>query len=86
MDQNLVYSILLYVVLAWSLFWKGIALWRASKNNQTYWFLVILVVNFVGILEIIYLFWFAKKRLTLDEMRGWTEYISNLRVKQPKKK
>lgn len=62
------------------------ALWRASKNDQPYWFIVLLVINFVGILEIIYLFWFAKKRLTLDEMRGWVENVANFRPKQIKTK
>lgn len=58
-------------ILAWSLFWKGIALWKAAKYDQRNWFIVILVVNLVGILEIIYLFGFAKKKLKLSELRIW---------------
>ncbi len=53
---------LLLPILIWSLFWKGCALWIASKNNQKGWFLILLVLNTVGILEIIYIFYIAKKK------------------------
>jgi methionyl-tRNA synthetase len=46
---------LLVLVILWSLIWKGLALWRAGRNNQPAWFLVFLLVNSLGILEIIYL-------------------------------
>jgi hypothetical protein len=50
-----------YVVLiVWSLIWKGIALWKAARNNQRNWFVALLVINTVGILEIIYIFYFSK--------------------------
>jgi len=39
----------------WSLFWKGLALWHAAKRSQPWWFIALLVVNTVGILEICYL-------------------------------
>lgn len=58
-------------IYVWSLFWKGLALWSSSKNNQKNWFVVLLILNTVGILEIIYLFFFAKKKLTLQEMKSW---------------
>ncbi len=60
-----------YVLLIWSIVWKGIALWNTSKNNQKNWFIAILVINTVGILEIIYLFGFAKKKLTLSDLFFW---------------
>jgi cobalamin synthase len=44
----------------WSVIWKGLALWRASRNCQKIWFIALLVVNTVGILEILYLFLFSK--------------------------
>lgn len=58
-----------YLFFFWSLFWKGIALWRASKNNQKNWFIALLVLNTIGILDIIYLFRFSKKRLTLMDIK-----------------
>lgn len=46
----------LFVVIVWSLVWKGFALWRAAKRGEKIWFVIFLLVNSVGILEIIYLF------------------------------
>lgn len=65
----------LFTLLIWSLFWKGIALWRAAKNDQKNWFVIFLVpINTVGILEIVYLFRFSKKRLTVKEIRSWLPF------------
>ena len=53
----------LFVVLTvWSLIWKGIALWKAAQDGSKPWFVVLLIVNTVGILEIIYIFFFSKKK------------------------
>jgi hypothetical protein len=49
------WALLLIVLVAWDLVWRGIALWRAARNEQIAWFIVLLVVNSVGILPIIYL-------------------------------
>jgi hypothetical protein len=62
---------LLFVLFLWSLVWKGLALWKASKNEQRNWFVVMLVVNTIGILEIVYLFFFAKKKMKLSELKFW---------------
>jgi hypothetical protein len=48
----------------WALVWKGIALWKAARNSSKVWFVVLLLVNTVGILEIIYIFFFSKKKTT----------------------
>ena len=60
------FGIGLILVMAWSLVWKGLALWHSSKRNQPWWFLILLVVNTMGILEIIYLFGVAK--LKFDQL------------------
>jgi len=65
MSPHLLYKIPLSVVLLltlWTLFWKGYAIWTAVKNNHRGWFVAILVLNTLGILDIIYLFWIAKKK------------------------
>ncbi len=49
-------------VLIWEMVWKGIALWRAGRNNQIEWFVVLLLVNTIGILPIVYLTYFQKKK------------------------
>ena len=43
-------------IIVWSLFWKGLALWHSGRRGQPWWFVIMLVINTVGILEIIYLF------------------------------
>ena len=63
--------IMQYFLLVWSIAWKGLALWRASKNDQKNWFIAILVINTIGILEIVYLFGFAKKKMTLGDLYFW---------------
>lgn len=52
-----------FVIFAlWSVFWKGLALWHSAKRHQPWWFVILLVINTAGILEIIYLFAIAKKK------------------------
>ena len=46
----------LWIFLVWSLVWKGLALWKAARVGSKPWFIIILIVNTFGILEIIYLF------------------------------
>jgi len=60
MSSYLTNPYLLVPLILWSLFWKGLALWRAAKNNSKPWFVVLLAVNTLGILEILYLSIFGK--------------------------
>ncbi len=53
--------IFLGAVAVWSLFWKGWALWRSARLSQKKWFIAMLILNTVGILEILYLFIFSRK-------------------------
>lgn len=54
-----------FFILVWSLFWKGLALWHAATVcKQRNWFIVLLVVSSMGILEILYLFVFAQKKFS----------------------
>ncbi|MGD0355168.1 MAG: DUF5652 family protein [Dehalococcoidia bacterium] len=53
---------LILLVLAWTLPWKGVALWKSARNGHTAWFVVLLIVNTLAILEIIYIFGFSKKK------------------------
>lgn len=54
-------------ILIWVISWKGVALWQAARLSHTWWFIVILVVNTVGILEIIYIFFVARKYTVVEE-------------------
>ena len=54
--------LVLFVVAAiWTIILKGFALWYAARNRQKAWFVILLVVNTLGILELIYLVWFRPK-------------------------
>lgn len=50
------FGLFVLVLIVWSIIWKGLALWRAAKRGEKIWFVVFLIVNTAGILEIIYLF------------------------------
>lgn len=64
--------ILFILLLAWSLAWKGAALWRAARFGHKKWFITLLIVNTFGILEILYLFVFSRKanNIKRDESGG----------------
>lgn len=51
---------ILWAALVWIIPWKGVALWRAARNGQKGWFIALLVINTLAILEIIYLLFFSK--------------------------
>ncbi len=54
---------LLVIVLIWSLFWKGRAMWKAAQKNSPIWFVALMIVSTVGILEILYIYLFSEIKL-----------------------
>lgn len=54
------------LLVAWSLVWKGMALWKSARHAHKVWFVVLLVTNTVGILDILYLYVFSKKSKPVD--------------------
>jgi divalent metal cation (Fe/Co/Zn/Cd) transporter len=61
-----VYMSIYLAMVAWSIIWKGFALWKAAQNESKPWFIVMLVANTVGILEILYIFVFSKQKKVKD--------------------
>ncbi len=53
---------LLIPFVIWSLAWKGWALWKAAKQDSQAWFIALLILNTLGILEILYIFVFSKQK------------------------
>ena len=45
----------LIILIIWETVWKLIAMWKAGRNNHLTWFIIIAIINTVGILPIIYL-------------------------------
>ena len=54
---------LLLIVALWTLVWKAVALYTAGKNQQKNWFIVLLVLNDLGILSMVYLKWFKRRKM-----------------------
>lgn len=53
--------LIIAISIVWIFIWKGFALWKSAELHHKYWFLAILLINTFGILEIIYLFFVARK-------------------------
>lgn len=53
-------------LLVWSLVWKGMALWKAARKGETAWFVALLMINTVGILDILYLYVFSKETGSIE--------------------
>jgi len=75
--QNIVDSEWFIPLLIWTIIWKGIALWKCGRNNQLHWFIAILIINTVGILEMIYIFFFQQK-ITLSQQ--YENHPSHIRL------
>ncbi|PIR75151.1 MAG: hypothetical protein CO030_04040 [Candidatus Magasanikbacteria bacterium CG_4_9_14_0_2_um_filter_42_11] len=67
------------LVLVWSFVWKALALWKAARRGDTIWFGALLVLNTVGIAEILYLFVFSEPKGILKDK---TNTVSGGEVKK----
>jgi hypothetical protein len=61
-------SILMIVLAIISIFFKGYALWTAVKRDEKGWFVALLIINTLGILELVYLYGVAGK--TIDDFKS----------------
>lgn len=55
-------SIAATIFALWTLPWKGVALWKAARKSDKWWFIALLVINTLAILEILYIFIFSKRK------------------------
>ena len=65
---------IIVLILLWTLPWKGAALWRAARRGHIGWFLALIILNTLAILDIIYIFLFSgpiaeDKNTNSDEVR-----------------
>lgn len=56
------HTFVMSVIIMWTLVWKGLALWKAARKNDRWWFVALLVVNLLGVLEIFYYFVFSERK------------------------
>jgi len=70
-------SLIILVLAIWTIVWKGFALWIAAQENKKPWFIVILILNTAGILDIVYIFFFS----------GWgKKYCARWKEKRARRK
>lgn len=50
------------LAVSWIIPWKGLALWKAARLRDKWWFIALLMINTLAILEILYIFIFSKKK------------------------
>lgn len=75
MSQNIFLIIL--IAFIWVTYWKGIALWRASKNGHKYWFVAMLIFQTLAILEIVYILFISKRQKKFEENKNKTNVVSS---------
>lgn len=58
-NDNL-FTVIVFII--WTLYWKGMALWKSARKTDKYWFIAMLLINTLGILEILYIYVFSKEK------------------------
>ncbi len=58
---------LIIVLTLWDIVWKLVAFWKSARNNHLAWFICIAIFNTVGILPIIYILKYRKKKETIEK-------------------
>lgn len=61
LSNHPIFGMFFIPLMIWSLCWKGYALWTAAKKDSKPWFIALLIVNTMGILEILYIYIFSKR-------------------------
>jgi hypothetical protein len=51
---------ILVIILVWSAIWKLLALWKSARKGHIVWFIILALINTVGILEILYFYIFSE--------------------------
>ena len=50
------------LLLIWSLIWKALALYKSAHKGDVKWFVVLFLVQTLGILDIIYFYYLSKEK------------------------
>jgi hypothetical protein len=53
---------IIWIAIIWTVPWKGVALWKAARNSDKFWFIALFIFNTLAILEILYIFIFSKRK------------------------
>lgn len=52
---------IIWVLILWMIPWKGVALWKSARNGHKAWFVALLFINTLAILDVIYIAFFSDK-------------------------
>ncbi|MFA6601958.1 MAG: DUF5652 family protein [Candidatus Paceibacterota bacterium] len=63
---------------------KGYALWHAARRSEPWWFIILLIVNTLGILELIYLYFVVGKWHSFSESAKTTDSAASSGSNTPK--
>ncbi len=58
---------ILVVIIIWSAVWKLLALWKSARKKHVVWFILLALINTVGILEILYIYVFSEMKMKAEE-------------------
>jgi len=72
-----------WIFLIWVFFWKGRALWKASQKKHLVWFVILLLVNTMGLLEIAYIFFLNRWSIDGGKILAFLE--KKLKIHKKKK-
>jgi len=59
------FGVAVFLLALWTIPWKGVALWKAARAGSVGWFIALLLLNTLAILEILYIFVFSKKKVSI---------------------
>jgi len=71
----------LYPVLVWTIAWKAVGAWTAARKGHLIWFVSFFVFNTMGILPIVYIFFFQK--LDFSKKKSLTKKKFSRKKKAP---
>ena len=82
--QNSTFYFFVIFIMIWSIIIKGFALYHAARHEEKLWFVAILLLNIFGILELIYLFFLSKQKMTIQEVNiNLNKLLTGLKQKNP---
>lgn len=61
MTKEIIELVLVAIFTIWSVMWKCYSVWTAVKHGHKKWFIALLLLNTIGILDMIYIFKVVKR-------------------------
>ncbi len=68
---------IIIAAIIWNIPWKGVALWKAARNDRKIWFVIMFILNTLAILEILYIFIFSRKKENKNPEQSYDNQSNN---------